>query len=196
MHHYILTEQDFKKTQEHINKRNYNGDFTYQANRSNENYRNVADKNALGKLGEIGAANILKGSNVDFDIYSIEDKNWEEDTGDFTVGKYRIHVKTMNMKDYDRYKDYSFVFQDRDKKLQNVKNDGLDLLCLTVLDENRIKIIGTYRYFDIIPKYLREPKTQKYKSTKFAIYHRDFCFRFRDLTKSIIDSTIQSRSCY
>lgn len=190
---YTLTEQDFAKAQDHVDKRDFNGDFQYQANRSNEDYSKVISKNVLGKLGEIGASNILRGGKIDFNIYSVKDKNWEEDTGDFTVGECRIHVKTMNMKDYDRYKDYSYVFQDRDKKLQTSNSDDLDLLCLTVLDGDKIKIIGTYRYFDIIPKYLREPKSQRYKSTKFAIYHRDFCFRYRNLTKSIMDGTIPNR---
>lgn len=193
MYSYTLTEQDFAKAQDHVDKRNSNGDFRYQASRSNEDYSRVVSKNVLGKLGEIGVAAIFNNSKVDFSIYSVENKNWEEKTGDFKIGDARVHVKTMNMKDYGRYNDYSYVFQDRDKKLQNYKNDGLDYLCLVVLDGNEVRVVGTYKYFDIVPKYLAELKTQRYGDKKFAIYHKDFCFKHNDLTKMLIDSNITNR---
>jgi len=152
--------------------------------RNQTNKLSIARQAFFGKIGEFGAATILRKHGTpttapDINIYEDKKKGWECDLK--TKKGSKVAVKSWSTT-HSKIEDMSWVFQKsnkdghggKDKEIYNT--DNKIFVCFMIVDfpNNVVQMVSILKSKTLISgKYFQDPKVEKLKGIKDVVYYRD-----------------------
>ena len=149
------------------------GSQALYAARGEHNISKMEEDIFVGAASEIACSNILKSLGIDCSSpdFSIYQTNFKSFSADLIANQVNLHIKSQTVKSANQY-GASWLFQKEDKLFSPEKARDLLLFCIVEGNKVVLKNITSIEQV-LVYNLLKEPKVDRYKPTKYALYLSD-----------------------